>query len=305
MPAAPQPPGEASVWQANVQPDFNHPQVQQRLENHLDSSRPWVNNSEVLEHLVPASEREGINEDGISRKLAWLAKNGFTVYPYEELVAAQPPYPPPKLSRKDLRKLAEERKRIEYAKLEQVINHLSRKSPEARKKAKELGPAMVMAPRGEHMRAHQPVPPSLRDDYPALPQDSLHAQAVARHRESTVSLDASTWLDQQQQQYDPAFLPEAAFPPVPDVYGASGSSSTFASEGPYTHAYAQPGYPQSYWGPNPQGGHASNGYPATHGQVSPYPGMDGYSQYAGDMPVSPASQRNDGAYPGHHSQRHW
>jgi hypothetical protein len=83
MPVAPQPGGQTFVWQADVQPDYArhpaYPERQQRLEHHLDARKLCLKNPELVEGLVPHSEREGTNKDGISRKLAWLARNGYTV----------------------------------------------------------------------------------------------------------------------------------------------------------------------------------------------------------------------------------
>ncbi|QRV76168.1 hypothetical protein RhiJN_04183 [Ceratobasidium sp. AG-Ba] len=217
MPATPQPPGKASVWKASIGPDWSRPEYNQRLEHHIDGSRPGAQNVETLEHLVPESEREGVDRNGISRKLAWLAKNGFTVNTYDEIVASQSRVKPPKLTPKERRKIAQEELLIAHAEFEQELQRLERESPRRPKKGrpkkdKQLGPAWVQAPRGKYALEKQTTPP------PRKPSEAPQAVVIPGQEQTTTmagdSFDASAWLDshQQQQQFDPSFLPEAMYP---------------------------------------------------------------------------------------------
>jgi hypothetical protein len=71
------PGGQESVWQADVQPDYQH-QTDSKGSKGVGSRRPRSEGPKALDDLVPKSERKGLNEDGIPRKLAWLAKHGRT-----------------------------------------------------------------------------------------------------------------------------------------------------------------------------------------------------------------------------------
>ncbi|KAG9128326.1 hypothetical protein FRC07_000834 [Ceratobasidium sp. 392] len=288
MPAAPQPPGQTSVWQANPQwPQPSNPQRRRGTENRQDGSAAGLEDWETLERMIPPSEREGTNEHGIPRKLLWLAENGYpNMYPREETVAAQDPQP----ARKDRRQIQEEL-RAEQMKFQEVLKQVSKNNPKSRKTAKDLGPAFVKAPRGKWANAPPPNQPPAQSERPNEPTMRMNAEVAARNHELNTTLDASTWLDsyqqqQYQQQYNPAFAPEAAHPPTPEAYGTTGSGSTSTSEEQYAYAYTQPGQ-QPYYDPS--------GYSTTQPQFSPYPGMNGYYPYVGDIVVSPG-QRSDRSY---------
>lgn len=83
IPASRHTSGQTIVWQADVPSDYHHaptpPELRQGQQDDLNARKPWLNNPAMLDDIVPESERHGHNEDGIPRKLAWLAKNGYTV----------------------------------------------------------------------------------------------------------------------------------------------------------------------------------------------------------------------------------
>ncbi|KAG8693545.1 hypothetical protein FRC09_010433 [Ceratobasidium sp. 395] len=290
MPAIPQPPGQVSVWQADARSDFSHQQSRHGSGSLVDNSRPWIHDPGSLYHLVPASEREGVNQDGIPRHIAWLAKHGYTTHSYQEIVAARASRQPPKPTRKDI----EEELRIEQMKLQEVLKNVPKGSSRSRRRAKDLGPAMVMAPRGEHAVANQPAQPPQDSHF-----DELDAEAIARDCENAI-IDTSAWLDsfQQQQRYDSAFGPAAALPPASVYDGVNGFASTSAPEDQYAHAYNQSGYQQPYFSPD--------GYSALQPRFPSYPGTNGYSSYDENMPASSTqmSQRGAGTYAGQYYQQY-
>ncbi|KAG8725946.1 hypothetical protein FRC12_023864 [Ceratobasidium sp. 428] len=178
-------------------------------------------------------------------------------------------------------------------KLQEVLKNAPKGSSRSRRRAKDLGPAMVMAPRGEHAVANRSAQPPQDSHF-----DELDAEAIARDCENAI-IDTSAWLDsfQQQQQYDPAFGPAAALP-VSLFDSTNGFASTSASEDQYAYAYNQSGYQQPYF--------ASDGYSALQPQFPLYPGTNGYSSYAENTSASATqmSQGGTGTYGGQYYQQY-
>ena len=93
IPASRQTAGQTINWQADVPPDYlrvpTPPELRQDIQDELNARKPWLKNPAMLDGIVPESERHGNNEDGIPRKLAWLAKNGYTVVSICYLIHSQ------------------------------------------------------------------------------------------------------------------------------------------------------------------------------------------------------------------------
>ncbi|KAF8604960.1 hypothetical protein BDV93DRAFT_605475 [Ceratobasidium sp. AG-I] len=277
IPASRQTAGQTITWQADVPPDYlrlpTPPELRQDMQDELNARKPWLKNPAMLDDIVPESERHGHNEDGIPRKLAWLAKHGYTVHSYNEILSAETL--PPQTSRKERRQLLAEKKRVQHANNERA-REAAKASSSSRRSNK--GPAMSVSPRGAY--SHAPTsgssmspPPSTPAYYTPSPEYSAPSPAPSRssrtgsvqphahtysHSRATPTpdpqLDASTWLD-SFHPVNPDFLPEAALPPNQAMMAEI--NGIYAQE----YGYAQPAHGEGY-----------SGYPVYEQPVMQYAG---------------------------------
>ncbi|CAE6411213.1 unnamed protein product [Rhizoctonia solani] len=191
--------GQESVWQADVPQAYHQHSADPRTTYDPNASKPWLKNPEMLESLVPASEREGTNSHGIPRKLAWLAKNGYTVHTYDEILSSRTPAP--QISRKERRRLLIERKKVIYENAKFAHEAAKAKSPS--KRQLPTGPTTSTIPRSAYSHEPSPAPERYPSEAPMMPYD---VPSPAQQ------LDPSQWMDSSFYQIDPAFLPDAALP---------------------------------------------------------------------------------------------
>ncbi|KAG8691337.1 hypothetical protein FRC11_004894 [Ceratobasidium sp. 423] len=245
------PGGQESVWQANVPQAYHQHSADPRTTYDPNASKPWLKNPEMLESLVPASEREGTNSDGIPRKLAWLAKNGYTVHTYEEILSSRTPAP--QISRKERRRLLMERKKVIYENTK--FAHETAKAKRPSRKQPPTGPATIMAPRGAYSHEPSPAPERYPSEAPMMPYD---APSPAQQ------LDPSQWMDSSFYQVDPAFLPNAALPLDPALMAEM--NDLFTQEEQVAYGLV----PQEFYQAQPEQyyQHQYNAYP----QQGQYPG---------------------------------
>ncbi|KDN50313.1 hypothetical protein RSAG8_01649, partial [Rhizoctonia solani AG-8 WAC10335] len=199
VPVSRRPGGQESVWQASVPQAYHQHSAGHRAPHSSNDNKPWLQSPEMFEGLVPASEREGTNSDGIPRKLAWLAKNGYTVHTYEEILSSRTPAP--QISRKERRRLLMERKKVIYDNAKYA--HAEAKATKSSRRQPPTGPATSTAPRSAYSHQPSPAPERYPSEAPMMPY-----QAPAPVQQ----LDPSQWMDSSFYEIDPAFLPDAALP---------------------------------------------------------------------------------------------
>ncbi|CAE6421936.1 unnamed protein product [Rhizoctonia solani] len=199
VPPSRRPSGHESVWQADVSQAYQQHSADPRTPYDPNASKPWVKNPEMLESLVPASEREGTNSDGIPKKLAWLAKNGYTVHTYEEILSSR--NPGPQISRKERRRLLMERKKAIYENAKSL--HEAAKAKQPSRRQPPTGPAMSTAPRGAYSHQSSSAPERYSCEAPmTMCDDTAPVEQV----------DISSWINGYFKDVDPAFLPSAGLP---------------------------------------------------------------------------------------------
>ncbi|CAE6422417.1 unnamed protein product [Rhizoctonia solani] len=260
VPVSRRPGGQESVWQANV-PQGPH-STSSRPPHDPHANKPWLKSPEMFESLVPASEREGTNSDGVPRKLAWLAKNGYTVHTYQEILSSRTPAP--QISRKERRRLLVERKKVIYENAR--FAHEEAKSSRSSRKQPPTGPATSMTSRSAY--SHQPSPAPER--YPSeAPMMSYEAPIPVQQ------LDPSQWMDSSFYEIDPAFLPDAALPFDPAALMAE-VNDLFTHEEQIAYGLVPQGYYQGQYGAYPQQGqYAGNQVP----EFPAYSGAQGVNSY--------------------------
>lgn len=268
MPPSRQPGGQEMVFQANVRPDYQQQSAesnsrQRTSQAELYAKKPWMKNPQMLEGIVPDSEREGTNEDGIPRKLAWLAKHGYTIHTYEEMLTAR--IPAPQISRKERRRYLIERKKVIYENA-----RFAREAAQSTERHPTTGPATTTSPRSAYSqsshRHHTPEPAySAPSPYPSG-NSSRHGSVAPMSRHQSVApqtghndqFDTASWMDASFGQVDPAFLPEAALPP--DAVLMAEINELFTPEEQVMYGFVQPGHeqymnvPDAYWQQGQAGG---------------------------------------------------
>ncbi|CAE7105519.1 unnamed protein product [Rhizoctonia solani] len=192
VPVSRRPSGQESVWQASVSQSYQQNSADPRAPYDPNASKPWLKSPEMLESLVPPSEREGTNSDGVPKRLAWLAKNGYTVHTYEEILSSRTRAP--QISRKERRRLLMERKKMIFENAK--CAHEEAKAP---KKQSSTGLAANTTARGAYSHQISPVPERYPSEAPRIPCEAPQ-------------LDPSTYLDSLFSDADNAFSPYASAP---------------------------------------------------------------------------------------------
>ncbi|KAF8707784.1 Glucose-6-phosphate 1-epimerase, partial [Rhizoctonia solani] len=273
VPASRRTNAQESVWQADVPQEYHQHSADPRTPYDPNTSKPWLKNPEMLQSLVPPSEREGINSDGISKKLAWLAKNGYTVHTYDEMLSSRDLGP--QISRKERRRLMIERKKAIYEKAKSA--HEASKASRPSRRQPPTGPATTMTPKG----AYSYQPSTAPDHYPS--------ETPVAARESSVSvqqIDPSKWLESSFHEVDPAFLPDAGLPA--DLALMAELNELFTHDEQVAYGFVPKGYysaqdecyQRQQYGAYPQQGHYSGNaaapefphYPTTPGGSRNYRG---------------------------------
>ncbi|CAE6428800.1 unnamed protein product [Rhizoctonia solani] len=246
--------GQESVWQADVSQTYHQHSADPHSSYNPNASKPWLKNPESLESLVPASEREGTNSDGIPKKLAWLARNGYTVHTYEEILSSRTPAP--QVSRKERRRLLMERKKAIYENAK--LAHESAKAKGPSRRQPPAGLATTTTPRSAYSHQPSPAPECYPSEATMMPYDTPSpAQQI----------DPSNWMDSYFYEINPAFLPDAALPFDPAALMAE-VNELFTHEEQISYGFVPQGYyqaqPDQYYqqpqyGVYPQQGQYSGG----------------------------------------------
>ncbi|KAH7345123.1 hypothetical protein B0J17DRAFT_712731 [Rhizoctonia solani] len=257
--------GHESVWQADVPQTYHQHSADPRGSYDPNASKPWLKNPELLESLVPASEREGTNSDGIPRKLAWLAKNGYTVHTYKEILSSRTPAP--QIPRKERRRLLMERKKVIYENAKFVHEEAKAKKPSRRQPP--TGSATSTTPSSAYSHQPSPAPEYYPSEAPMMPYD---APSPAQQ------IDPSNWMDSYFYEIDPAFLPDAALPFDPATLMAE-VNELFTHEEQVSYGFVPQGYyqaqPDQYYQQQQYGVYRQQGQYSGNMAIPGFPGHPG------------------------------